>query len=307
MSGSIRMQWNGRDIVVLRPLQPIRELHSDRTANGLRIKIPVEITVHGTNKPASRFRVVSMQLGFHAERSTGQQRYWIGEAVTTEAFDEGTATDLQRELDLVLSEPAYHFYEALREGLDPLFYIQVQGRGIHLIEHSNNVKLCADPVDFSGAGTVSYSLRAWTEMLRRLGLRESIVLEVPFPSQPPSSWEEVWAALIKAHHAFDQGGETGWKQCITECRVALEACNKLEKADTGESNYKHRSLEQRIDNMRNALFQLTPLTHHAPLLPPQGGTESRDSGGKDRPIRWTRDHALLVLSTLSSLLAVRKP
>ncbi len=130
----------------------------------------------------------------------------------------------------------------------------------------------------------------------RLGTAENVLVEIPLPGSPSLDWDEVWKALIDARNAFEQGGSTGWKGCVTSVRLALERWQQIEKEDMGPGwkapsmqERKDRTKKQRTDNLRWHLYQCAHLGAHS----------SADE--------WTRDDALLLLSTLSALLAERKP
>jgi hypothetical protein len=133
-------------------------------------------------------------------------------------------------------------------------------------------------------------------MLRKLGIAENVLVEVPLPGSPSPNWAGVWRGLIDARNAFEQGGSTGWKGCVTGVRLALEKWQQLEPEDKGpgwvspsRSDREARTKKQRLDNLRWHLLQVAHLGAH--------------TGAED----WTRDDALLMLSTLSVLLAERKP
>ena len=120
-------------------------------------------------------------------------------------------------------------------------------------------------------------------------------MEIPFPADPPTGWEPIWEALRDARDSLDKGGSTAWKNTVTSVRLALEGWQHIEKEDQGpgwkrpdRTDLETRTKEQRIDNIRWHLIQLAHYAAH---------TKADD---------WTRDDALLMAPTLSSLLAVRK-
>lgn len=133
-------------------------------------------------------------------------------------------------------------------------------------------------------------------MLRKLGIRENVLVEVPLLGSPSPDWDEVWQGLIDARTAFEHGGSTGWKGCVTGARLALEKWQQMEPEDKGpgwvapsRADREARTKKQRLDNLRWHLLQVAHLGAHT-------GAEN-----------WTRDDALLLLSTLSVLLAERNP
>lgn len=148
---------------------------------------------------------------------------------------------------------------------------------------------CSIASTFHQWGEIGYSQKAWTDMLRDLNVRDAVLVEIPFDSNPPSGWEPVWQAVRDALDSFDAGGSTGWRNCVASVRHALEEWRNIEKEDQGPSDLKSRTKTQRIDNIRWHLIQLAHYAAHT------------------KADEWTRDDALLALSTLSALLAVRKP
>jgi hypothetical protein len=143
---------------------------------------------------------------------------------------------------------------------------------------------------------VSYPREVWIKMIRNLGVAENVLIEIPLPLSPKGQWDPVWKALVDARNAFEQGGSTGWKGCVTSVRLALEKWRKVdpEKPGPGWQPPKVADREawtktQRLDALRWYLMQTAHLGAHT---------------GADE---WSRDDALLLLSTLSALLAERKP
>lgn len=152
------------------------------------------------------------------------------------------------------------------------------------------------PTKFHEWGKIGYSQRVWTKMVRDVGVQDSILVEIPFRSDPPTGWEPIWAALRDAKDSFDAGGSTDWNNTARSVRLALEEWRKLEKEDQGAgwqgpkiADFQSRTKAQRIDNLRWHLIQLAHYAAHT------------------KADEWTRDDALLLLSTLCSLLAERKP
>lgn len=82
---------------------------------------------------------------------------------------------------------------------------------------------------------------------------------------------------------------SGWSHCVVEVRHALDQWNKIEpvKMLPADQPRKEWAKKDRLDGLRR---QLRECTH------PAAHGES-----------WSRDEALLMLSTLSALLAVRNP
>lgn len=130
-----------------------------------------------------------------------------------------TLTTPTREARITLSwdwtVAAFAFYERLRAGREPKFRLTVSGdiRYILLPAGGNQTgrEPCSIARTFHQPGEVGYSQQVWTKMMRELNLKDSILVEIPFSSDPPTGWEPVWDALRDARDSFDTGGSTGWK------------------------------------------------------------------------------------------------
>src|SRR5439155_15691305 len=153
-----------------------------------------------------------------------------------------------------------------------------------------------EPFPVHGEVEVSYPTEVWIKMLRALNASYPVLLEVPLPSSPPTPWDGVWGAIAEGTTAVERGGETGWKGCISAVRLALDRWREIEAEDMGPGwarpngdDLRKRTTKQRLDNIR---WHLREYTH----LAPHSGAEE-----------FARDDALLMLSTLSALLVVRKP
>jgi hypothetical protein len=101
-------------------------------------------------------------------------------------------------------------------------------------------------------------------------------------------------ALLDARNAFEQGGSNAWQSTVTSIRLALEKWRGIQQEDQGagwtrpsRSDLESRTKKQRLDALRWHLMQIAHLGPHS---------------GADE---WSRDDALLMLTTLSVLLAER--
>lgn len=180
-------------------------------------------------------------------------------------------------------------FEKLREGRPPELQLQLWGELCYLLpsEHPR-YQICTAPQLIHGSTIIKYPKEIWVDKLRSLGVLENVLVEIPLPASPPAPWDEVWANLVSARNHFEQGGSTGWSSCILAVRQALEKWRDIEQPQTGPPDPTKRSKRERLNNLRQALHQCTHVWIH-------------------RDEEATRDDALLMLSTLSALLAERKP
>lgn len=187
-------------------------------------------------------------------------------------------------------------YERFRNSSRPRFGLRVLAELCYLVPTAGGRRVRTEPQQVYGDVEVAYPTELWLRMLRTIGVSQSLLLEVPLPSSPPQPWDAVWRAIGEATTSFERGGETGWKGCISAVRLALDRWRDIEPEDMGPGwkrpggdDLRERTTRQRLDNIR---WHLREYTH----LAPHSDAEE-----------FTRDDALLMLSTLSSLLTIRRP
>jgi len=174
------------------------------------------------------------------------------------------------QFSLDLSFGAFALYEKIRAGKEPKFRVQLCGDIRYILVAPGGSRTGREPCSiatrFYESGEVGYSQRVWTKMMRDLNLQDSILVQIPFPSDPPTGWEPIWEGLRDARDSFDAGGSTGWKNAITSVRLALDEWRKIEKEDQGPGwqspktpDLQSRTKDQRIDNNPLASDPACPL------------------------------------------------
>jgi hypothetical protein len=193
---------------------------------------------------------------------------------------------------------ALAFFEKIRDGEIPKIHLSVSGEYCYLVSLQNlpKVDIRTEPQTFEISKNLEISKEIWIERLRKIDFLENILIEIPLPDSPGSPWDDVWKAIVEARDAFEKGGTTAWKNCIVSCRLALEKWQKIEKEQMGAgwkapspADRQLRTKEERLDNIRWHLLQLG---HHS---------------AHTHADNWNRNDALIMLSTLSALLAERNP
>jgi hypothetical protein len=192
---------------------------------------------------------------------------------------------------------AMALYERIRDGRPAMLRFQLTGELCFVLDVNGfTSRFRSEPIWIGGHGTkdVTYKPEAWKKVLDDLGVAQVILLEVPLPASPPTGWDKLWKHVRDAVDSFEQGGTTGWKNCVASLREAMTEWQKVEPENLG--NFQPRvtdrntwTLRQRIDSLRWLVREVAHLGPHKPAD------------------EWTRDEALLVLSTLAALIAVRKP
>jgi hypothetical protein len=283
-------------------------LQASRTAAGFNLQLPFSISLAPvlTGAPApmvSDFRGVILA-------GPSNQRVEIGRVFCDDSFRapnrirDSSQTDGARtgHMTWLGSFADLAFYNKLRDGGLVQFVIRPEWRFCHVFETSvggSSYSACTLPewrrpnvCDVS----VGYSQDVWVKMLRSLNVAENVLVEIPLPVCPSSEWEGVWEGLLNARDAFEQGGATAWKNCIMGVRLALERWQKIEKENMGlgwqppsRQDKEARTKKERYDNLRWHLYQAAHRGAHT---------------GADE---WSRDDAVLLFSTLSALLAERRP
>lgn len=273
------------------------DLSAYRTGAGFALSLPMTVTLglNNRNDPCPHVSHIRATLSYQTE-SGGICK--VGRASTNESFVAGTPHSTTPG-ELVWTEPlaSLAYYEKLRGGKPPRLKIELRGELCFLVPRQLGPhRLRTEPYEIFGDAEVTYPIHVWANMLRQLGVAEVILLEVPLRSDAPTGWDGVWRALQDARSALDRGGETGWRDCVVAVRRALEEWGKIEeermwpnwKGPTREERDEW-SKRERLDGLRWHLHQCAHLAPHS---------DARD---------WTREDAILLLSTLSGLLAVKKP
>lgn len=272
------------------------QLITSRTATGFNLSIPatVELEYTDSSKPCPMLSnlcgTISVDMESGAEMELGiikDDRWYTGGKSESE------------KLVLVWSGliSALTTFEKIRGGKSPKLKIKLHGEACWLLPYNDgNKRVRTEPYSIDRDVQITYPTEVWIKMLRGLQVAENILVEIPLPSAPPTPWDEIWKALVEARNTFEQGGSTGWKECVAAVRLSLEKWQDIEKEDMGpgwksptKEEREGRSKKQRLNNLRWHLLQLAHLAVHS----------SADE--------WSRDDALLMLSTLSALLAERKP
>ncbi len=254
-----------------------------RTAIGFELKVPITWSLRSVQQDAP-LPMISALHGKVLIEGPGGARLTVGQLNSDEWKSAGVSSEPSEfpqdtYLDWTGTFGDLAFVEKIREGKPPKLFMDLQGELCFLLlvnsqsaeRHSSDhirrqiggsIRVRSAPERIlcsNGPISIEYPRDIWIAMLRRLGIAENVLVEVPLPANPRNEWEGVWNALVDARMAFETGGTTGWRDCVTSVRVRWflrHAANRGPHSDAGE---------------------------------------------------WTRDDALLVLSTLSALLAQRNP
>jgi hypothetical protein len=285
----ITIQTQGEDIGSIIFDQPERALSSRRIASGIRIYLPASVSLRQVSRVLCPVLLENLKVTLLA----GDIEIGVGQC-TTDIRSRADKQAVSFTLDLTLE--ALAVYESLRAGDEPQFTVLVSGEIRYALSTEGLLvagqwprEACSIASAIGQHGFIKYSRDAWTKMLREAKVHETVLVEIPYPSDPPCSWELIWDGLQEARNAFDAGGSTGWNSCVGRVRFALEKWREIEAEEKGPAELHDRTKEQRIDNIRWMLMQYV---HYAPHT---------------KADKWTRDDALFALSTLSSLLAIRRP
>jgi hypothetical protein len=291
----------GDHVATVKFNDPPSLLRTKRVAFGFVVEIP--ITIHFSQlKPSRQYLepLLSNLWGEITGTNDEGKSFIVGKIMQPEfqiehrLYQEGVRSSIKwigNFADLAL-------FEKVRQGNKPRIDLSIHGEISYLVQASDlpRVKLRTESRAFWLTTTIEFPIDIWIENLRAIGIHENILIEVPLPNSPPSPWDDVWKALIEARQSFEQGGATAWKNCIVSTRLALEKWQKIEKEDMGAgwtspspADRQARTKEQRLDNIRWHILQYAHYSAHS------------------HADNWTRDDALLMLTTLSSLLAKRNP
>jgi hypothetical protein len=300
MSNKIEISFNGEGLGFIDfDVDPIHRLKAYRTGTGFRLNIPFDVTLR-KGRQQDVWPVLSDLRGTLLASNRKGEEVELGELRDDERYKGPTYPNNpgQGQLTWRGTFADLTYYERLRDGGHVRFRLVVHGLVSYYVAAvpNTNYMLRSDSHKVYGNVPLSYPVELWIEQLRALGVAENVLVEIPLTSSPPAPWDEVWQALVEARTYFEQGGSTGWKGCVAATRLALEKWQSIEKEDMGPGwkapsmqERQDRTKRQRLDNVRWHLYQCAHLGPH--------------SSAED----WSRDDALLMLSTLTVLLAERNP
>jgi len=309
MPADIGISVNATSVGTLTFDEAPRELTAKRTGVGFSLDIPTKIRLRldGPDEPMPLLDAIRVTVS--APGPGGQPEFELGVA-TDSRFYEGAQGDMSIDGSLTWSGPlaALAQFEKLRDpNAAPRLSMTLRAAACWLIRQPPTPEVVEQGVDLRsrlrtaphsiyGTTLVTYPKETWNRMIRKLGVAETVFLEIPLPASPPSPWDKVWAHFVDARNYFEQGGETGWKASVAAAREALSEWQKIEKEDHGPGwvapkppERESRTKKQRLDALRWHLLQCAHLAPHTPAP------------------EWTRDDAVLALTALAALLAHRKP
>lgn len=301
MSEVIELRNNYQErIGTLTFVEDARRLSARRTAAGFLISFPVVISIRYVKRnddvPVINGLGGTLLTGFESGTALELGHIAVDREVTTGWTEDGSGENTnQAYMDWRGTFEELAVFEKIREGRSPRFKVHLKGELRHLLQINHpRYKIRSEPDDIrfgnSNITEFGFAAEGWAErVLHGLGISENVLVEIPLPTSPPAPWDEVWQSLVRARNSFKQGGSTGWQGCVVAVRLALEKWRDIEKPNTGPTDPKLRSKRERLDALRLSLHQCTHIWVH---------------GSDDE---CSRDDALLMLSTLSALLAERKP
>ncbi len=268
-----------------------------KTASGAEIEFPVVINLgwNSTADPQPLLTDVHAQITGVSEQRTmfplgrGRCIGWFVGGIPSASI----GTNLVWEAPLT----ALAAYEKSRDVEPPRFRFAVLAELAFLLTASGH-QVRTGPHQVYGEVEVTYSRDVWIRAMRNAAVSQAVFLEVPLPSSPPNPWDAVWRSIAEAAVAFERGGETGRKGAILAIRQALDEWRNIEgeKEDLGpgwkpasREDREARTLRQRLDALRYHLRDYANLAAHSEAA------------------EFSREDAVLLLSTISALLAIRKP
>lgn len=265
---------------------------------GFRLTLPATVDLNWPNEALPRpvvaglsCQVFSSPTGRDVFLGTATDTTWFSPAKGGQTF----SANLVWQGDL----RALAWLEKQRNGGEPRLKLRIEALlakaipGVGTDDWPHEV--CTVPHPSFSTLVVKYPVPAWTEMVRTLGVADSVLVEIPVPGSRPAPWETVLKYLSEAREALEKGGTTGWKACVVAVREGLTTWQKLEPEDKGagitvdRQAILTRTKEQRLDCLRWNLLQAAHLAPHSPAE------------------NWTRDDAVLLLSAFAGLLAKRDP
>ena len=271
-----------------------------RLADGFALTIVANIKVN-SDTPAP---VYIDQLRVDIAEGMSPQSLRLGTAFDRKGYSLQPGRDTPVYLVWQGSIAALETFERQREGREPQFVFDC-GANIELLNTfqittpgkpatTRNITVRTTPMSIWCQVRLAFPKDAWVAALNGAGLRKNVLIEIPLPHSRSDPWDAVWQATDEARRHFEQGGTTGWNGCATAVRKALDAWQQIsgEKVEWDSAKPSRETLkaQSKTDRFNGLRWQLLQCAHLAPHSPDN---------------EWTRDDAVLMLATLSGLLAIR--
>lgn len=304
MSNVVEVVFEGRQIGAITFEEAPRHLTASRTAGGFVLGLPISVRLKMEASRAPQPLLGNLSARLSIQTSEGYT-YLLGVA-RCDGYFLGAVPEANSAGELFWMDalPALAYYEEIRAGGLAQMRFEVGGEVCYLwpTEHrtpSNSPYgryVRSHPWRVQGVATATYPTEVWAQMLRGLQIVDHVFVQVPIPGRPPTGWEDVWRELALARDAFERGGETGWTACAVSVRRALEAWRDVEPERMWpgwqEPTREEREAWAKGDRLVGLRWHLHQAAHPAAHTGPE---------------KWSREDARLMLSTLSALLAVRRP
>lgn len=305
MSNVIDVVFEGIQIGAIIFEEAPRHLRAYRTAGGFALELPIKVRLkmEASSAPQPLLSDISARLSIQTHEGYVHQ---IGHA-RHDGYFLGAVPEADSSGELLWADTlsALAYYEEIRAGKPPQMRIELRAEVCYLLAIDErtlpqrppfNRQLRSHPWRVTGTADATYPTEVWGRMLRELRFIDTVFVQVPLPTDPPTKWENVWREVGLARTAFEQGGETGWTACVVAVRRALEAWRDIE-GDKMWPGWQEPTREQREawakgDRLMGLRWHLRQAAHPA----------AHASGEV-----WSREDARLMLATLSALLAVRNP
>jgi hypothetical protein len=282
------------DSETLGNLQFPSRLGAASTAYGFRIDLPAELRLWKTGGLGLPAVVRNLQLVLSVVKSDGGEvelgtlssdGIYVG---SNERYPTGLSFTWMAPVSVLVE------YERMRNGNPPRFRARIYGDiALQIPGPRPGLETLTIPRRFFGVDELQYSSEDWATALRSLRFNDIVQLELPLASTPPGGFDGVWHQIRTAREVFLRGGPFAWESCAVSVRQALEAWERLEAGNREQRpEGTHATKRSRLHGLRKQLHYYVGYAAH---------------GQEPSEPEWTREDALLVLTTLCALLSARRP
>src|SRR6266496_818237 len=299
MEHDIAIEYGSRRLGSISIVKSPQRLHGVRVASGFEIHIPIELTFRVRPKDEPMLMVSNLRGKVFVKMDDGSSitvGRLTGDSVQTPGISSGETYDHSTNTHLEWSGTSADIahIEKLRNGQAPKLQMDLKGEWCFLlpafeginedrwneltdrerqrVQEYASFRLRTEAqrvISTHGYIEVPYPREVWIDLVRKLGIAENVLIEVPLPTPPPDPWSGVWMALINARNAFEQGGSSGWQGTVNSVRLALERWRDIEQEDQGpgwtapsRTDRESRTKKQRLDGLRWNLMQAAHLGPH---------------------------------------------
>lgn len=314
--GKIDIRNNSDTIGQISWESPLTRFRIEPTVSGARLMFPVGVELRGIDdepwgRPKDEYvrapeSTAGRKLSWGVQDVAcnlslqGPEPLFLAQGRLIGAFHAGNQGHVNsQELAFEFNGEEVAKIESIRDGTDLKLFLDFVGTSFFLVNNGWEWKAnyVATPFRFStGRQVLTIAREPWVDALRKGGVCENILVELPLFREPDEAWAGVWDGLAEARERFRLGM---WKDVVIQVRAAFDAW---------QARYTELEIGwhlPQISGRGSELDQISKEDRLQALLFAAKRFTDRPSHRKGEV--WTRDDAVLALTLCTSLWNAIKP